>query len=312
MDQKTIDAAPGGGNSISPVETVQVTVADGTGIVLRRMSSHPSVRYVLSHGNGLAIAGYEEFWKRLMPDAEIVLFDFRNHGINPPATPSPLNNWINFVSDMDDIIAAIDAHFGAKPTYGVFHSLSALTCLLHASSRRPGWKGLVLFEPPAVPREGEPERPVHIESQSELVNRTRTRRTSYESPEQLSRSFSRIPMFQRMQEAVRLHLAASTLRAKPDGTYSLVCPPDFEADTFVTWEMGPHWEGFAAIDCPVLIVASAAEDSDTPTLSRVSRMLAADFGFDYAEVPDAGHLLQLDHPGRCAGLVRDFVARLQS
>lgn len=300
------------GTARLPLDVVEARMADGAMIHIRRMSAHPRLRLVLSHGNGLAIDGFEVFWSRLLPDAEVILFDFRNHGRNPIAPVSSENNWTHFVSDMDEVLGIIEKRFGPKPTFGVFHSMSALTSLIHASQRPHPWMGLVLFEPPAVPPEDRPERKETLDLHVDLASKTRKRRIQYESPEQLSRSFSRVLMFQRMTDSARLQLAAATLQQQADGTYRLACPPNFEADTFQIGDIAPHWHQFARIACPVLIVSSSPDDSDMPVVSRISRLLATDFRFEHVELDDCGHLVMLDKPERCAKEVLDFAQRKSS
>lgn len=292
-----------------PLDVMDVTTRDGASILVRRMSGNPRLRVIMSHGNGLGINGYEEFWRRILPWAEVVMFDFRNHGMNPPAPSSPLNNWEHFISDMDEVLAAIDRRFGPKPTYGVFHSMSAVTCLIHASTHATNWKGLVLFEPPAVPSSGQ-EREDTLSIHRELSARTRKRKTEFQRVEQLSQSFARLLMFQRMPDHARHQLAAATLRPMAQGGYRLCCPPDFEADTFNIGELKPHWDGFSAIRCPVLILSSEEQDSDMPILSRISIRLAKEFGFDIVLLPETAHLLMLDQAERCAELTRSFVRRV--
>ncbi len=308
MNAKAAAARGTGNDTLEPVDILDVTRPDGARILVRRMSTHATRRYVLSHGNGLAIGGYAEFWKHLLGDAEVVMFDFRNHGMNPPAPPSRDGNWPTFIDDFDAVLAAVEQRFGPKPSYGIFHSLSSLTALIHASQRPHPWHGLVLFEPPAVPPAGTPEREEHYELHRDLSSRTRARRRIVGSPAELAASFSRLLMFQRMPDSARLELAASTLRKMPDADgYELSCPPEFEADTFEIWQVERHWSDLAATGCPVRVVGSAPETSDTAILSRIARLLAHDLGFDFCEVRDAGHLLQLDHAEHCVQLVRDFV-----
>lgn len=309
---EAIAEAIGGGDAgalkRAPLETIETRTKDGATILLRRMSEHPTLRIILSHGNGLAINGYEDHWRHLLPEAELILFDFRNHGLNPRAPASEHNNWRAFVSDMDETLRAIEAHFGKKTTFGAFHSMSALTSLIHTSRHHYPWKGLVLFEPPAVPSFG-PERDETIGIHVELGARTRKRRTEFQSPQQLEQSFSRLLMFQRMSDQARLQLATSTLRPNGKGAFELCCPPDFEGDTFCIDQVEPHWEEFSEVRCPVMIVSSNPDDSDMPVLARISRLLAKDFGFEHVEFANAGHMVQLDHPAACAQLTLDFIKR---
>ena len=54
---------------------------DGT-LLSWRLYPNPTarVRLVLSHGNGLAMDGYQVFWRVLLADFEVAIFDFRGHG----------------------------------------------------------------------------------------------------------------------------------------------------------------------------------------------------------------------------------------
>lgn len=308
MNSKASSSGDPGASSSAPLDVFEARMKDGATIFVRRMSAHPSVRLILSHGNGLAIDGYESYWRQLLPAAEIIVFDFRNHGWNPSAPPADVNNWQLFVSDMDEVLRAIDERFGRKTTFGAFHSMSALTTLICTARHHFPWKGLVLFEPPAVPPDGQ-ERIDTLSIHDDLGERTRKRRAEFTSPEQLAQSFARLLMFQRMPAAVRLQLAASTLRQTESGSYQLRCPPGFEGDTFRISALAPHWEEFSRIACPVTIVSSTPEDSDMPVLARISRRLAQDFDFDHVEYPAAGHMVQLDHAADCAKLTLDFIAK---
>lgn len=50
---------------------------------VRQYGNLSAPRLILSHGNGCAIDGYFPYWERLLPVFEVVVFDFRNSGINP-------------------------------------------------------------------------------------------------------------------------------------------------------------------------------------------------------------------------------------
>ena len=62
---------------------------DGAIIRIRQHGNPDGPRLALSHGNGLAIDGYLPFWGPLRERYELILFDFRNHGQNPTASPRP-------------------------------------------------------------------------------------------------------------------------------------------------------------------------------------------------------------------------------
>src|SRR5262245_47427087 len=86
----------------APLQTVRVVMDDGAIILLRQHGNPAGPRLALSHGNGLAIDGYYPFWSLLHDRYELILFDFRNHGSNPPHTFEH-HNWRQFVRDLERI-----------------------------------------------------------------------------------------------------------------------------------------------------------------------------------------------------------------
>src|SRR5207248_2807481 len=103
-----------------PRQSFSATMHDGAVILVRRFGNPDGPRLVLSHGNGLAIDGYFEFWRMLVDRYDLVLFDMRNHGRNP-LHPIDGHNWTNFVSDIERLFNEINRQFGAMRSAGVFH-----------------------------------------------------------------------------------------------------------------------------------------------------------------------------------------------
>ena len=130
-------------------------MADGALIMLRRHGNAAGPRLVLSHGNGLAADLYYPFWSLFTDRYDIILYDFRSHGWNPVGDRR-VHNIPTFVRDSQYLAQAIDARFGEKPKIGIFHSLSALTALLHGIAES-AFSALVLFDPPVCPPGRAPE-----------------------------------------------------------------------------------------------------------------------------------------------------------
>ena len=131
-----------------PLSTHEVRVDDETTIILRRHGNPDGVRLILSHGNGLAIDLYYPFWSLLLDDFDLIVYDLRNHGWNG-VSPLDRHNVPTLVEDHDRILEEIDRHYGKKPQFGVFHSVSGLVTLL-SPSRGSGFSGLLLFRPALV------------------------------------------------------------------------------------------------------------------------------------------------------------------
>jgi pimeloyl-ACP methyl ester carboxylesterase len=285
-----------------------VALEDGASVQVRVYGKGP--RLVLSHGNGLAIDGYETFWRRLAASYEVVIFDFRHHGLSSPFRES-LTNWPQFIRDFDVIVAGIQRELGASEMVGVFHSMSALTTLIHAAEHETPWRGIVAFEPPVPPR------PEHVEYEPfftlhrDLAEGAARRRQSFESVGRLVDSFASRPSFRRIEGAALQQMVASTLRYNREtGLYDLACAREFEAETFRLQHLGDAWGRVCAVSLPVCVVAGHPSPDENHCLSQVARRIAADASFGFETVPDSTHFLQIERPAECVAAVERFIANL--
>ena len=163
------------GEAPGPNEAHWLTMSDGAEILLRRHGNPHGLRLVLSHGNGLAMNGYAPFWTRLTDRYDLILFDHRNHGMNPFHTVAG-HTYARMVEDLETIWGALATHFGAAPTVGAFHSMSGLIAMMHAQRRTPEWAALIFFDCPWQPPPGHPleaEQNAHMDQLSEQTARRR-------------------------------------------------------------------------------------------------------------------------------------------
>jgi pimeloyl-ACP methyl ester carboxylesterase len=73
----------------APKESFDVDLEDDAKIRVRRHGNPDGMRLTVTHGNGFASDAYLPFWQLLMPNYDVLVFDFRNHGQNAPAEPAP-------------------------------------------------------------------------------------------------------------------------------------------------------------------------------------------------------------------------------
>src|SRR5271154_465101 len=224
--------APGAELVPAPNRTFSVTMDDGAVIYVRQHGKSDGPRLVISHGNGLAIDGYLPFWGPLCDRYEVVLFDFRNHGRNPPHGASG-HNVPNFARDMDRLWQSVQENLGRKRTVGVFHSLSAITAIHHTLAMGPRWDALVLFDPPIFPRDGHPLQPLLEADKDALSARARRRTERYDDPRLFTRQLASLPAFSNwVPEAYEL-MARATLRFDDAAKgWILACPRELEAHIF--------------------------------------------------------------------------------
>lgn len=280
---------------------------DGTFILLRRHGNIDGLRIVLSHANGFAADTYYPFWSLLMDRFDIVVFDFRNHGWNSVGSVDS-HSISTFVSDLGRVAHEIEHHFGPKPTFGVFHSLSAQTAMIEACSGASSFTGLILFDPFICPSGCDPDHKERLmKTMRSMVDAARRRRASFESQESLAERMGKAPAFGRLPPGVVDLIARTTTRPSEDGsTYILRCPPEYEARIGEEGCRLATSVDIDALSCPVKVIGSdpSMEHSYLPTVA-MDEILSLDYDF----IPETTHFLQLEEPEACVSTMMAFRGR---
>ena len=282
-----------------PLSVHQVTVSDGSRIILRQHGNPRGPRLVFCHGSGLAGDLYCPFWSLLAEDFELFVYDLRNHGQNKVMEQK--NHHIpGFIGDFKDILAFIDEHYGNRPRVGVFHSISTLVSVMTPDS---GLAAQVLFDPPLY-RPGSSQLEFD-DSTKRTAEMTRRRGERFKTREEFAELLSYLPPFSQVVPGVLELMAETTLRPADGGGYELCCPREYEAQIL------DYARSFAALidwddlPCPTKVIGG------DPTLSA-SYLPSFDFSdlctVDYDFLPESTHLLQLERPEECVRLTREFLA----
>jgi pimeloyl-ACP methyl ester carboxylesterase len=293
-----------------PSAVVPLTMSDGAMIVLRRHGTVGAPRLALSHGNGLAINAYAPFWRLLAEHHELVLFDVRNHGLNPLHTREG-HNWARIFLDFEEIYQGIQRAFGAAPTVGVFHSLSAIASLQHTlgqteQGQEPRWAALALFDPPICPRLGHPLYDEHFADMRSMTDRASRRPESYASPQEFAAQIATRRQFARLVPDAPMALARATLRQESDGRWRLCNPRDFEASLYLSQDDTTLWPRMRGLPVPTILIGGDPTVSDTPA-AKVCAALHDELGIAYHAVPDTTHFLQTERPQACVDVLRQFL-----
>ncbi len=286
-----------------PLTTVEIGMSDGARVLLRRHGNAAGPRLVLSHGNGFAIDLYYPFWSLLADRFDLVLYDIRNHGRNPPCGIQN-QSIATFVSDSERILEGIDRSFGEKPRIGVFHSLSAVVALNHEPPGK-GFAGLVLFDAPIYPTGGEL---LDLDRFWKVcAERARERRSRYETLEEFVDSLRRSPAFAGLAPEVLNLFAQATLRRASDGNgYEVRCSRECEARIYEHAFAYNFEPGADEISCPVKMIGA---DPTLPFSFLPSMDLRGLVDLDYDFVPEATHWLQIEKPRECIAMMLEFLKR---
>lgn len=291
----------------APLQTVELTMADGAVIRVRRHGNAAGPRLVLCHGNGFAIDANFPFWSCLTGRFEVVLYDQRNHGHNPRHDIAH-HDVPYFVRDMETVFHGIRDAFGGKPTAGVFHSISAVTAVWHALDLGWRWDALALFDPPLVPSPGHPLHDVAQNFELMLSKWSKDRQERFSSPDELAEQFLRSKSLSRWVPGAHELMARSILREDPQaGDWRLCCPPAGESQVYFTNASLDLCPRLGELRGPVKFITSDPDDPNARAPGLVNRALHAEFGHPYEAVPGTTHMVQLEKPAECAAIVSDFL-----
>ncbi|MCY3655354.1 MAG: alpha/beta hydrolase [Chloroflexi bacterium] len=283
-----------------PHSVLDLAVGEDTAIRVRRHGNPDGPRLVLCHGNGLAIDLYYPFWSPLTDEFDIIVHDMRNHGQNRVG-PIESHTLPTLAADEGLVLEGIAAEWGQKPTVGVYHSISSLAALLAPNSG--DLSALVLFDPP-LRKPGV----LHAEFDDaaiEQAQRARRRSSHFRSKEDFVDLMGFSPIFSGVVPGVAQLAAETTLREASGGHgYELVCPPEYEAQIIEYARLFAVLVDLPAVQCPVKVIGA---DPTLPHSYLPAYDLGDMVGVDYDFLPDATHMLQLQHPSECVNVMREFL-----
>jgi pimeloyl-ACP methyl ester carboxylesterase len=292
----------------TPHMTFDVALDDGARMRMRRHGRTDGVRLLLSHGNGFAADAYFPYWQHLLPQFDLLVFDFRNHGQNVPVVPSH-HTYEQLVRDLERVMQEVNARLGEKPTAGIFHSMSGRTAMKHAIEVGWRWDALVLFDPPNVPPPGHSVYDAMAVFEKRLTAWAKARRRRFGAIEELAEEYRQSRATARWVPGAHELMARSVLRKSPDGDgYELVCDPENEA-TIYAQAMTLHlWPSAKEFGGPVKLIGCDPNMKGAAS-GVANQALGTEGGYDYSFVADTGHLLQIEKPDECARLTVDFLKR---
>jgi pimeloyl-ACP methyl ester carboxylesterase len=296
-----------------PAQTLDLVMGDGAGIRVRRHGrSEAAVRLVMSNGNGFAIDGYYPFWGPLTDRFEIVVFDFRNHGQNPPAASGrDGHTYAQMTLDLDRVVREVGARWSGKPCVGVFHSMSARTAMKHAIELGFPWQALILFDPPNVPPPGHRTYELMDVFEHRLADWAMRRPDRFAEPSELARQYAETRAHANWVPGAHELMARAVLRrGDADAGWVLACPRELEASIYLQAMTLNLWPPADAYGGPVKLIAADPTVPGAPGPAFANRALAEDFGYVYEAIPGTGHMLQIQKPDECRRATLSFLAKL--
>lgn len=246
---------------------------------------------LMVHATGFCAGVWSPIAERLT-DTRLAALDVRGHGRS--SVPEGGMAW---EGTADDVLATVDA-LGLSDVFGVGHSMGGASLVL-AEQARPGtFRGLWLFEPIIFPDELR----MPTDEENPLSAGARRRRAVFDSPGAAVQNFASKPPFDALDPAALAAYVEYGFDMLPDGSVTLRCRPDVEAQTYT---MGAHhhaMEHLGELGCPVTVVRGRV---DVPGPAALAGLISERLPHGRLEEhPELGHFGPLEAPGAMAGSIR--------
>ena len=283
--------------TVSHPASLHVSSTDGVSVAVHDLGGRGRPLLV-AHATGFHGRCYTPLADELAGQFHTIAPDLRGHG----DTAHPEGVAVDWDRNADDVLAVAEA-YGPLDAFG--HSMGG-ACLLIAAARRPElFRRLVTFEPIVPPADVVAERADTIQRMGEAPNplaaMARKRRPSFPSLRAAIDNYaSKPPMNEWSREAIEAYVHGG-FRPAPDGTVTLKCTPEQEAETFEHGHDHSAWELLVDIPHPVTVIAGVLDGTPPPAFAAAIA----------ARLPD-GTLVQrddLDHfgPMNAPSLVAELI-----
>ena len=277
-------------------------IALATGLTYNVLEwEHPGdLTYVLVHGFSDLGYGWLPVAERLAAHAHVLAPDLRGHGDSDWIGPGGYYHFLDYVADLDDVIARL----ARERVVLVGHSMGGSVSGYYAGTRPDRLVGLALLEglgPPDLAGVDPTARAVR------WIDAWKAARKRYQPMATLDEAVARLRKNDdRLDPAFALDFARAGTNAveggfvwKHDPLHMTQGPYPFRLDVAARF-----WQ---RVTCPVVVVDGADSRLNLSITERAARR--AHFArCEHVIVPDAGHAVQRHAPARIAELVTSLAA----
>jgi len=248
---------------------------------------------VILHATGFLGRIYQPIASSLRTIGHVFTYDQRGHGDS--GTPSLDDvGWDLTANDLEGFLIAM----GIKGAHALGHSAGG-TAIGAVASRRPDLiSKALLAEPVIVDVEDEQSGP------QELFQRTLRRKRTYDSVDGMYRNFEKKPPYDTWRREILRDYCEFGTSENADGKRVLKCPPEIEAQVYLT---ARDFDGLSAIlrtEVPTLLLFG--EKSDSPGIAFKDRIVTSGMNRRVLVIPDTGHFMPMENPEEVARIATEF------
>jgi pimeloyl-ACP methyl ester carboxylesterase len=265
----------------------------------------------LAQANGFAPGAYRLLAKALQPGTHAIALPARP--LWPDSRPASAPTWHPLA---DDLIEGLDAlGLGAQgmgSIIGVGHSLGGVLTLWAAIRRPDLFRAAVLIDPVILPPSWlwtlRVLRAVGLRERQPLVQGALRRRRSWPSREACFEQYRGKALFADWSDDALWDYVESGTRPQEGNGVELVYPPKWEAHIFATTPTR-IWRDVPKLRIPTLVIRGERSKIFLPAAqARMARYLPQ---ARFITIPNAGHLLTMEHPMETGSAIRAFLEDLK-
>ncbi|HXH21674.1 MAG TPA: alpha/beta hydrolase [Dehalococcoidia bacterium] len=201
---------------------------------------------LMLHSTGFGHWMWQPHARELSRRFHVYAPDQRGHGDSDKVEGFAFDN---LAADMEAVFAAL----GLDGVYAIGHSAGATTLAYHAALHPGRIRRLLMVEPVTPTGRGGHAAPAGMPGPNAMADRTRRRRASFASPQEMFESFRDRPPFDSWtEESLRLYCEQGTRPA--EGGVVLKCPPELEARFYEAVAESDVSARFDAVRIPVRVL----------------------------------------------------------
>jgi len=235
-----------------------------------------------------------------LPDLRHIAYDARGHGDTPVGADwvaGPVD-WNEYGTDAADVAADVAETVGnGGRLLGVGHSMGGASLLKASLSAPQQFRGLIVYEPIAMPAEAAPPG----EQDNPLVVGARKRRSCFASFEDAIANYSNKPPMNVFTPGAMEAYVRYGFTENDDGQVHLKCTPEHEARTYEAAGNHDTWERLGVVTVPVWVVSGAPRPLQPSARARefASRIP----GSRYIQLDHLGHFGPMEAPAEIAEII---------
>ena len=248
---------------------------------------------LIVHATGFLGRIYAPIAEALRPLGHVYSYDQAGHGDSERPALEQVG-WDRTADDLEAFILAM----GLSGVRAIGHSAGG-TVIAAVAGRRADLISCGVLVDPVIVHPASP-----LEAPADLRERTLKRRRTFDSVAAAYDNFVRKPPYDTWQpEILRAYCEYGT-RANPDGSRTLKCPPEIEAQIYAT---GRDFDGLEFVmRCGAPLLVMFGEGTNSPGIELAAQIADANPRRKVTIVPGTTHFIPMEQPEIVARIAADF------